>query len=69
VIFAVTRLPGKRYPDLIDDDEKLLENSFTVPDAAQGDVPAALRGGAKPIPTATGPASSGSGPRGALMKA
>ena len=38
-VFAVTVLPGKRYPDLINDDEKLLENSFVVPDAALADVP------------------------------
>jgi uncharacterized protein (TIGR03032 family) len=43
-VFAVNVLPGRRYPDLINDDEKLLENSFVVPDAALGDVPAALRG-------------------------
>jgi uncharacterized protein (TIGR03032 family) len=43
-IFAVTVLPGRRYPDLINDDEKLLENSFVVPDAALADVPQALRG-------------------------
>jgi uncharacterized protein (TIGR03032 family) len=43
-IFAVTVLPGKRYPDLINDNEKLLENSFVVPDAALADVPASLRG-------------------------
>src|SRR5262249_5917993 len=43
-VFAVTSLPGRRYPDLINDDENLLENSFTVPDAALADVPAALRG-------------------------
>ncbi len=43
-IFAVTVLPGRRYPDLINEDTKLLENSFTVPDAALADVPAALRG-------------------------
>ena len=36
-VFAVTVLPGKRYPDLINDDQKLLENSFTVPDAALAD--------------------------------
>ena len=42
-IFAVTVLPGKRYPDLINDDEKLLENSFVVPDAALADVSAAVR--------------------------
>ena len=33
-VFAVTLLPGRRYPDLINDDEKLLENSFVVPDRA-----------------------------------
>ena len=43
-VFAVTVLPGRRYPELINDDEKLLENSFVVPDAALADVPAALRG-------------------------
>jgi uncharacterized protein (TIGR03032 family) len=42
-IFAVTVLPGRRWPELINDDETLLENSFVVPDAALGDVPAALR--------------------------
>ena len=40
----MTVLPGRRYPDLINDDEKLLENSFVVPDAALADVSAALRG-------------------------
>jgi hypothetical protein len=43
-VFAVTVLPGRRYPDLINDDEKLLENAFLVPDAALADVPASLRG-------------------------
>src|SRR4051794_32334218 len=43
-VFAVAVLPGRRYPDLINDDEKLLENSFVVPDAALADVPASLRG-------------------------
>jgi uncharacterized protein (TIGR03032 family) len=43
-VFAVTVLPGRRYPELINDDEKLLENSFVVPDAALADVPAVLRG-------------------------
>ena len=41
-VFAVTVLPGRRYPDLINDDDKLLEKSFVVPDAALADVPAAL---------------------------
>ncbi len=67
-VFAVTALPGRRYPDLINDDMKLLENSFMVPDAALVDVPAALRGPAEPIMTATGSAGSGSVPRGALVK-
>ena len=44
-VFAVTVLPGRRYPDLINDDEKLLENSFMVPDAALADVPASRSGG------------------------
>jgi uncharacterized protein (TIGR03032 family) len=47
-VFAVTLLPGRRYPDLINDDEALLENSFMVPDAALADLPAALRGPAGP---------------------
>jgi hypothetical protein len=42
-VFAVTVLPGKRYLELINDDEKLLENSFVVPDAALADVSPALR--------------------------
>jgi hypothetical protein len=49
-VFAVTVLPGRRYPDLIDDDEKLPENSFTVADAALADVPASVRGPAEPTP-------------------
>jgi uncharacterized protein (TIGR03032 family) len=43
-VFAVQVLPGRRYPELVNDDSKLLENSFVVPDAALVDVPAALRG-------------------------
>jgi uncharacterized protein (TIGR03032 family) len=43
-VFAVQVLPGCRYPELINDDAKLLENSFVVPDAALADVPAVLRG-------------------------
>ena len=62
-IFAVTVLPGKRYPDLIDDDQKLLENSFVVPDAALADVPASLRGPAEPTRGAAGSGGNGSGPR------
>jgi Domain of unknown function (DUF4915) len=44
-VFAVTVLAGRRYPELINDDDKLLQNSFVVPDAALVDVPATLRGG------------------------
>jgi uncharacterized protein (TIGR03032 family) len=53
-VFAVTVLPGKRYPELINDDEKLLENSFVVPDAALADVPASLRAIAEAAPGAPG---------------
>jgi uncharacterized protein (TIGR03032 family) len=42
-VFAVQVLPGRRYPDLINDDAKLLENSFVLPDEALGDVPDVLR--------------------------
>jgi uncharacterized protein (TIGR03032 family) len=45
-VFAVTVLPGRRYPELINDTAALLENSFVVPDAALADVPAALRAAA-----------------------
>jgi uncharacterized protein (TIGR03032 family) len=63
-VFAVTVLPGRRFPDLINDDEKLLENSFTVPDAALADVSPALRGPAEPIRGAAGSGGNGSVPRG-----
>ena len=62
-IFAVTVLSGRRYPDLINDDDKLLENSFMVPDAALADVPASLRGPAEPTPGAAGSAGNGGVPR------
>ena len=31
-VFAVQVLPGKRYPELINDDKNLMENSFVLPD-------------------------------------
>ena len=62
-VFAVTMLTGRRYPDLINDDEKLLENSFVVPDAALADVPASLRGHAEPTGGAAGSAGNGRLPR------
>ena len=37
-------LPARRVPDRINADETLLEDSFTVPDTAPADVPAALKG-------------------------
>jgi uncharacterized protein (TIGR03032 family) len=43
-IFAVQLLPGRMYPELVNEDPKLLENSFVVPDEALADVPASLRG-------------------------
>jgi hypothetical protein len=52
-VFAVAPLP-RHQPDLINDDEKLLENSFTVPDAALADVPAFPRGLVEPPPGAAG---------------
>jgi uncharacterized protein (TIGR03032 family) len=66
-VFAVTVLPGRRYPDLINDDDKLLENSFVVPDAALADVPAALRAPAEPTRGAAGSAGNGRAPRGAFV--
>ena len=70
-VFAVTVLPGRRYPELINDDEKLLENSFVVPDAALAEVSAALRAPAEPTRGASGvgAGANGSGPRGAFAKA
>jgi uncharacterized protein (TIGR03032 family) len=58
-VFAVQVLPGRRYPELVNDDTKLLENSFVVPDAALADVPATLRGqaGAGRAVDETGPAT------------
>jgi uncharacterized protein (TIGR03032 family) len=47
-VFAVQLLPGRRFPELVSDDAKLLENSFVVPDAALEDVPAGLRAPAGP---------------------
>jgi uncharacterized protein (TIGR03032 family) len=41
-VFAVTLL-GRRFPDLINDDANLLENSFVVPTACLDDVAATVR--------------------------
>ena len=42
-VFAVQVLPGKRYPELINDDKNLMENSFVLPDEALSDVPDSVR--------------------------
>jgi uncharacterized protein (TIGR03032 family) len=42
-VFAVTVLPGRRYPDLINDDDKLLESSFVVPTECLGEVAPSVR--------------------------
>jgi uncharacterized protein (TIGR03032 family) len=68
-VFAVTVLPGRRFPDLINDDATRLENSFVVPDAALADVPAALREPAEPTRGAAGSARNGSAPRRAFVRA
>src|SRR3954454_19049488 len=41
-VFAVALLP-RRFPDLINDEEKLLESSFVVPTECLGDVAASVR--------------------------
>jgi Domain of unknown function (DUF4915) len=46
-VFAVQVVAGKRYPELINDDQKLMENSFVLPDEALQDVPDSVR--VKPI--------------------
>jgi uncharacterized protein (TIGR03032 family) len=68
-VFAVTVLPGRRYPELINDDDELLENSFVVPDAALADVSAALQVPAEPTRGAPASARNGRAQRGAFVKA
>jgi uncharacterized protein (TIGR03032 family) len=46
-IFAVQVLPGRCYPDLINDDPKLLDDSFVLTDEALKAVPAPLRAPAR----------------------
>ncbi len=38
-IFAVCVLPGKRFPDLINDDPELTGGTYVLPDESLGDVP------------------------------
>jgi hypothetical protein len=68
-VFAVTVLPGRRYPELINSDDTLLETSFVVPDAALADVSAALRAPAEPTRGAARSAGNGSAPREAFVRA
>ena len=42
-IFAVQVVPGRRYPDLINDDQAVLDDSFVLTDEALAAVPAPLR--------------------------
>jgi len=42
-IFAVESLPGIQYPDLVNDDPKLVSTSYLLSDAALKDVPEELR--------------------------
>jgi Domain of unknown function (DUF4915) len=68
-VFAVTVLLGRRYPDLINDDDTLLENSFVVPDAALADVTEALRAPAEPTRRISPAPGNGSAPRETFVKA
>jgi uncharacterized protein (TIGR03032 family) len=42
-IFAVQVLPGKRFPDVLNDDPARIAGSYLLPDEALADVPAPLR--------------------------
>jgi hypothetical protein len=66
--FAVLVLPGRRYPDLIKNDDTLKEDSFVALDAAPADVLAAVRAPADPTPGAAASAGSGCSAR-ALARA
>jgi hypothetical protein len=63
-VFAVAVLPGRRWPELINDDDTRQENSFVVPDAALADVPAALRAPADAAAHAAGVGEDRAEPRG-----
>jgi hypothetical protein len=43
-IFAVQVLPYARFPDLINDDRKILSDSFVLPDDALSQLPDSVRG-------------------------
>ena len=46
-IFAVQVLPQARFPDLINDDPKILSDSFVLPDDTLSQLPDSLRGSMK----------------------
>ncbi len=56
-IFAVQILHNARFPELVNDDNELLNNSFVLPDEALADVPEVLRG--PPHPEVTRSISEG----------
>jgi len=43
-IFAVQVLPGRRFPDLINDNTQLISDSFVLPDSALEEVAGSYRG-------------------------
>ena len=43
-IFAVQVLPGRRFPDLINDNTQLISDSFVLPDSALEEVATSYRG-------------------------
>ncbi len=45
-IFAACVLPGKRFPDLVNDDAELTGNTFVLPDESLADVPDDFRSAA-----------------------
>jgi hypothetical protein len=47
-VFAVQVLPGRRFPDVINDNNALIADSFVLPEPALDDVAAALRDPAAP---------------------
>jgi uncharacterized protein (TIGR03032 family) len=53
-IFAVQVLPDARFPDLINDDPKVLADSFVLPDEALRQVPERLRGREEGLRAANG---------------
>jgi uncharacterized protein (TIGR03032 family) len=57
-VFAVVVLPDVRYPDLINDNQTLIADSFVLPEPALATVPATLcrRAPVRPLSTALSPA-------------